>query len=126
VTATQEKKGGEVVCWKIHLAAPPEKAAAIYRRSDSRQEDSISRQRKAVPDYARRQGYRLVDEYVFDGIPGDEMDNTPEWRRLLADAQAGKWQVLVADEPSRLSRDDYDDFVALVKRPLDRLPEDYR
>src|SRR5262249_32051688 len=54
-----------------------------------------------------------------DGIPGDEIKRHPDWKRLLKDA-GGKWSVLLMDEPSRLSREDPDEFVAEVKLPLKR------
>jgi DNA invertase Pin-like site-specific DNA recombinase len=59
-----------------------------------------------------------VAEYVFDGIPGDEINRHPDWLRLLEDAQAGAWSILLVDEPSRLSREDPDYFVRDVKIPL--------
>jgi site-specific DNA recombinase len=96
------------------------KAAALYRNSDDKQENSVQRQRDGVVPYAHHKGYETVAEYVFDGIPGDEIGHHPDWKRLMRDAVAGRWAVLVMDEPSRLSRDDPDDFVADVKRPLKR------
>jgi DNA invertase Pin-like site-specific DNA recombinase len=90
----------------------------LYRRSDDRQENSILRQRQGLEPYARRRGYDTVAEYVFDGIPGDEINRHPDWLRLLQDAEAGKWSILLVDEPSRLSREDPDYFVRDVKIPL--------
>src|SRR5262245_26098937 len=96
------------------------KAAALYRNSDDKQENSVDRQRDGVVPYARRKGYDIVAEYTFDGIPGDEIGRHADWKRLMRDAVAGRWSVLVMDEPSRLSREDPDDFIADVKRPLKR------
>jgi DNA invertase Pin-like site-specific DNA recombinase len=96
------------------------KAAALYRNSDDRQENSVDRQRQGVEPYARHKGYETVAEYVFDGIPGDEIGRHPDWHRLMQDAKAGQWSVLLMDEPSRLSRGDPDVFVAEVKLPLKR------
>jgi DNA invertase Pin-like site-specific DNA recombinase len=93
------------------------RAACLYRNSDDKQENSVDRQRDGVVPYANRKGYDIVAEYVFDGIPGDEIKFHPDWKRLLKDA-GGKWSVLLMDEPSRLSRDDPDEFVAEVKLPL--------
>jgi DNA invertase Pin-like site-specific DNA recombinase len=91
----------------------------LYRNSTDKQENSVDRQRAGVEPYAHRKGYEIVTEYVFDGIPGDEIKKHPDWRRLLKDA-GGKWSVLLLDEPSRLSREDPDEFVAEVKLPLKR------
>jgi DNA invertase Pin-like site-specific DNA recombinase len=97
----------------------PERAACLYRNSDDRQENSVGRQKDGVTPYARRRGYEVVAEYTFDGVPGDEIKFHPDWQRLLKDA-GKRWTVLVMDEPSRLSREDPDEFVAEVKLPLKR------
>jgi site-specific DNA recombinase len=93
-------------------------AACLYRNSDDKQENSVERQRDGVEPYARRKGYETVAEYVFDGIPGDEISRHPDWKRLLRDAEAGSWSVLVVDEPSRLSREDPIDFIVKVVDPF--------
>jgi DNA invertase Pin-like site-specific DNA recombinase len=95
------------------------RAACLYRNSDDKQENSVDRQRDGVVPYAHRKGYKIVTEYIFDGVPGDEIKRHPDWKRLLKDA-GGKWSVLLMDEPSRLSREDPDEFVAEVKLPLKR------
>jgi DNA invertase Pin-like site-specific DNA recombinase len=94
------------------------RAACLYRNSDDKQENSVERQRDGVVPYARHKGYKTVAEYVFDGIPGDEINRHPDWRRLLKDAEAGKWSVLLVDEPSRLSREDPIDFIVKVVDPF--------
>jgi hypothetical protein len=43
----------------------PVKAAALYRNSDDKQENSVERQRQGVEPYARKKGYETVAEYVF-------------------------------------------------------------
>jgi DNA invertase Pin-like site-specific DNA recombinase len=96
------------------------RAACLYRNSDDKQENSVGRQREGVEPYARKKGYETVAEYVFDGIPGDLINDHPDWRRLLKDAAAGRWSVLLVDEPSRLSRELPEDFIADVYRPLKR------
>jgi DNA invertase Pin-like site-specific DNA recombinase len=96
------------------------RAACLYRNSDDKQENSVDRQRDGVVPYARKKGYEAVAEYVFDGIPGDLINDHPTWKRLLRDAQAGLWSVLLVDEPSRLSRELPEDFIGDVYRPLKR------
>jgi DNA invertase Pin-like site-specific DNA recombinase len=94
------------------------KAAAYYRKSTDKQEHSIERQRSQVIPYAHRQGYELVGDYADEGIAGDEFDKRPDFQRLLRDAAARKFSVIVVDEPSRLSRQDPIDFITLVVAPL--------
>jgi DNA invertase Pin-like site-specific DNA recombinase len=99
----------------------PPRAAHYYRKSTDRQEDSIDRQRDAVAAYARRRGYEPAGEpYVDEGIAGDVFDRRPAFQRLLKDAAAGKFDVIVMDEPSRLSRQDPIDLIELVVAPLRR------
>jgi DNA invertase Pin-like site-specific DNA recombinase len=94
------------------------RAACLYRCSDEKQENSVDRQRDGVAPYAKRKSYQIVSEYVFEGIPGDEINKHPKWQQLLRDVAAGKWKVLLVDEPSRLSREHPDYFVRDVKIPL--------
>jgi DNA invertase Pin-like site-specific DNA recombinase len=88
------------------------------RMSTDRQEDSPERQRSQSEPYIVQQGYRLTEEYLDPGIAGDEFDRRPAFQRLLRDAQAGKFEVIVCDELSRLSRQEVVDFIATVVHPL--------
>jgi site-specific DNA recombinase len=93
-------------------------AVAYYRKSTDKQEDSIDRQRGGVLTYARAKGYALAGEYVDEGIAGDEFDRRPDFQRLLKDARAGLFSVIITDEWSRLSRQEPIDFIAKVVKPL--------
>jgi site-specific DNA recombinase len=86
--------------------------------STDKQEDSIERQRKQVEPYAAREGYRIVVTHEDHGIAGDEFDRRPGLQRLLKDAKAGKLKTILVDELSRLSRQDYIDFITTVVKPL--------
>jgi DNA invertase Pin-like site-specific DNA recombinase len=94
------------------------RAALYFRMSTDRQEDSIDRQRGGVLPYAKARGYRLAGEYVDEGIAGDEFGKRSDFQRLLRDAAAGRFDVIVVDEPSRLSRQDPIDQIAKVIAPL--------
>ncbi|MBY0525209.1 MAG: recombinase family protein [Gemmataceae bacterium] len=94
------------------------RAAAYYRMSTDRQEDSPERQRSQVVAYITQKQYRQVGEYLDAGIAGDEFDRRPEFQRLLQDSKAGKFDVIVIDELSRLSRQEVIDFIAKVVHPL--------
>jgi site-specific DNA recombinase len=95
-----------------------QRAAVYVRMSTTHQEDSPERQRKAVLPYCERKGYKVTGEYEDLGIAGDEFDKRPGFRHMLRDATAGKFDVIVSDEPSRLSRQDVVDFIATVVKPL--------
>jgi DNA invertase Pin-like site-specific DNA recombinase len=97
-----------------------ERSAFYYRRSTDRQEDSIERQQSQAKSYAARQGYEPAGEYADEGIAGDLFDKRPGFQKLLRDAAAGKFDVIVVDEPSRLSRQDSIDLIEMVIAPLRR------
>ncbi|HTU17405.1 MAG TPA: recombinase family protein [Gemmataceae bacterium] len=96
----------------------PEPAAALYRCSDPKQENSIDRQRLLVEPYAKRRNYELLAEYVFDGVPGDEISRHPEWKRFLKDAQEGKFKVVVCEDRKRLNRENHIDYFVEVAKPF--------
>jgi DNA invertase Pin-like site-specific DNA recombinase len=88
--------------------------------SDLRQDASIERQKEGVRPYAKQKYGQLLAEYQDEGIPGDEFDRRSGFHQLLRDAQAGQFNVLVVDEPSRLSRQNLIDLVEKVIAPLRR------
>jgi DNA invertase Pin-like site-specific DNA recombinase len=102
------------------MSAVP-RAAAYLRKSTHRQEDSIERQREAVLTYAKHRGYELTGApYIDEGIAGDVFDRRPAFQKLLRDAAGGKFDVIVCDEPSRLSRQHPVDVIELMVAPLRR------
>ena len=93
--------------------------AVIYlRMSKDEQINSLDRQRKAVLAYCEQQGYVVVGEYVDAGIAGDEFERRSDLQRLLADAVGGKFQVIVVEEPARLSRQNAIAFIRTIVGPL--------
>jgi DNA invertase Pin-like site-specific DNA recombinase len=95
------------------------RAGAYYRMSTTDQDDSIERQRSTTLPHAERKGYLVVDQYPDEGIAGDEFAKRFQLQRLLADAKAGKFDVVLVDEVSRLSRQRFTEFVAKVAHPLE-------
>jgi DNA invertase Pin-like site-specific DNA recombinase len=98
----------------------PPRAAAYYRKSTDEQAQSIDRQRDQVTRYAAGRGYQLAAEFRDEGIAGDVFDRRPDFRRLLAAAQRREFDVIVVDEPSRLSRQNPIDLIEKVIAPLRR------
>jgi site-specific DNA recombinase len=92
---------------------------AYVRMSSERQEDSPERQREQIESYALKQGYRIHEAYIDKGLAGDDHSRS-EFVRLLSDAKAGKIDVILVDEPSRLSRSSPLQFIAEVIYPLEQ------
>jgi site-specific DNA recombinase len=90
--------------------------------STTKQEDSIDRQMANIRPYAERKGYVISDEltYCDEGIAGDEFEKRTAFQRLLRDAAAGRFDVILCDEISRLSRQKFTEFMAVVAYPLER------
>jgi site-specific DNA recombinase len=84
-------------------------AAAYYRMSDDDQKGSIEAQRLLVERFALDHHYRIAaeHEYIDSGIPGDATaEERPEFQRMLADAQRGRFQAILVRDTSRLTRSD--------------------
>jgi DNA invertase Pin-like site-specific DNA recombinase len=96
------------------------RAALYFRMSTDKQEDSIERQRGGVLPYAKARGYRLAGEYADEGVAGDEFGKRSGFQQLLRDAAAGRFDVILVDEPSRLSRQSPVELIEKVIAPLSR------
>jgi DNA invertase Pin-like site-specific DNA recombinase len=84
------------------------RAAAYARVSSSRQRDqhTIESQLRALPAYIAAQGWTLVDTYIDDGksAKAGKLDARDGFARLLADAIAGRFDVVVVVAIDRLTR----------------------
>jgi DNA invertase Pin-like site-specific DNA recombinase len=82
--------------------------AAIYARysSEGQREASIDDQYRNCTQYAEHQGWTIVDRYHDHALSGmmDERQR-PGFRKLLDDARARRFEVLLVDDLARLSRD---------------------
>jgi DNA invertase Pin-like site-specific DNA recombinase len=97
----------------------PVRAAAYYRMSTLRQEDSIDRQRSQVEPYAEKHDYQIVREYIDEGVAGDEIAKRKDFQRMLRDAQAGQFEAILCDDKDRFGRFDSIDLGEVVA-PLRR------
>jgi site-specific DNA recombinase len=82
------------------------KIVAIYGRvSTARQEEekTIETQLLAIREFAERNGYRIVQEYVDDGWSGDMLAR-PSLDQLRNDAKKRLWDAVVFYDPDRLAR----------------------
>lgn len=83
--------------------------AGLYCRlskDDDQQGESVSiaTQRAILAAYCQEQRYEIYDVYVDDGFSGLNFDR-PDFQRLLADIKAGKVNLVLTKDLSRLGRD---------------------
>ncbi len=65
---------------------------------------SIQNQKTMLRDYADRMGWELYDIYSDDDYAGSDR-NRPEFKRLLADAQTKKFDIILCKTQSRFTRE---------------------
>lgn len=85
----------------------PANAAAYLRVSTEEQKDrqSIENQRAYAETFAKLHDITIVDWYPDDGVSGGvPLEKRPEGARLLADARAGRFKVVLVYRTDRLAR----------------------
>lgn len=82
--------------------------AALYARysSDQQREESIVAQLRACREYCKRKNYTIIHEYADEAYSGTN-DNRPQFQEMLAAADAGMFEVLVAHKIDRFGRNAY-------------------
>ncbi len=75
-------------------------------REDERTGESVSveNQREMLSRYVREQGWNLYSTYCDDGVSGTTFDR-PGFNQMIADARAGKINLILCKDLSRLGRD---------------------
>ena len=78
------------------------------RYSDSGQsEQSIEGQRKVCYEYAERNGYKIIGEYIDRALTGTS-DSRPEFLRMIADSAKRQFQGVIVYQLDRFARNRYD------------------
>ena len=84
------------------------KVASYIRLSredgDKQESESIGNQRDIIKRYMQENNLELVDEYVDDGVSGTTFDR-PGFNRLIKDIEAGKINMIITKDYSRLGRE---------------------
>jgi site-specific DNA recombinase len=65
---------------------------------------AVSRQARAIRQYAKEKGLAIQSIYMDPGVSGSSLDR-PDLERLIADCRAGKIGTIITQDPERLSRD---------------------
>ena len=83
---------------------------ALYARysSDNQREASIEDQLRICREEAKREKWKIVGTYKDAGISGASMILRPGIQALLQDAQAGQFDIVMAEALDRISRDQAD------------------
>lgn len=77
----------------------------LSRDDDNRGEsESIQNQRALLREYAARQGFSVMDEYVDDGWSGTSFDR-PRFQDMLRDMERRRFDIVLVKDLSRLGRD---------------------
>ena len=90
--------------------------AVIYARYSSHRQDeqSIEGQLHVCHDYAKRNGYTVVGEYIDRAISG-RTDDRPEFQRMIADAKKKAFQFIIVYRLDRFTRNRYDSAIYKYK-----------
>ena len=82
-------------------------AALYYRLSrddgGDAESNSIQTQRMMLQRFAKEQAFIVRDEYIDDGYSGTSFER-PSFKRMVADIEEGKIDVVVCKDLSRLGR----------------------
>ena len=94
----------------------PTVRAAIYARysSDLQCEASIDDQVRVCAEHAAKEGWQVVERYFDQAISGASL-NRPGIQKLLRDAAAGKFVIILTESLDGVSRDQ-EDIAHVFKR----------
>ena len=85
-----------------------EKITALYERLSRDDEltgdsNSILNQKRYLETFAQQQGYTNISHYTDDGWSGGNFER-PDWKRMIADIEAGKICRVIVKDMSRVGR----------------------
>jgi len=92
--------------------------AVIYARysSEKQTENSIDGQLRSCREYAERNGYTIIGEYI-DRAASGTTDNRPEFQRMINDAEKQMFAFVLVYRFDRFARNRYDS--AIYKKRLE-------
>lgn len=93
----------------LKISRPAGYRAALYIRLSKEDEnegpsESVNNQKSLLEEFVRKQGLQVFDTYVDDGWSGTDFDR-PAFRRMIADIEAGRVNLVLTKDLSRLGRD---------------------
>lgn len=86
--------------------------AVIYARysSDRQTEQSIEGQMRVCKEYAEKNGYVIVSEYVDRAMTGTN-DKRPAFRQVISDSKKHEWSFVLVYKFDRFARSRYDSAI---------------
>lgn len=83
--------------------------AVIYARysSSGQREESIEGQLRDCHEYARRNGFNVIGEYIDKALSG-KTDKRPDFQRMLRDSDREHFEAVIMWKMDRFSRNRYD------------------
>jgi len=87
----------------MHLEAAMKRAALYMRVSTKGHGQTTETQAVALRDYAANRGFQIIEEYRDEGISGSK-DSRPALDRLMKDARARKFDVVIVARFDRFAR----------------------
>jgi DNA invertase Pin-like site-specific DNA recombinase len=99
------------------LAVSEKENAVIYARysSHNQNEQSIEGQLRICYEYAKRNGYTVIGEYIDRALTG-KTDSRPDFQRMIDDSAKHQFQFVIVYKLDRFARNRYDS--AVYKRKL--------
>ena len=93
----------------LEISNPADYRAALYIRLSKEDENegpsqSVQNQESLLREFVRQHDLAVYDTYVDDGWSGTSFDR-PDFQRMLADIEAGKVNLVITKDLSRLGRD---------------------
>ncbi len=88
------------------------KNAVIYARfsSHAQNEQSIEGQLRVCHEYAKREGHKIVGEYIDRALSGTS-DDRPDFQLMIADAKKKQFQFVIVYKLDRFTRNRYDSAI---------------
>jgi DNA invertase Pin-like site-specific DNA recombinase len=97
------------------------KKAVIYARfsaGGNQTNKSIDGQLKVCRDFATREGFHIVHEYVDEKISGKDAEKRRAFQNMIDDSARRRWEYVIVYQLDRFSRNKYDN--AIYKERLQR------
>lgn len=90
--------------------------AVIYARysSHNQREESIEGQLRECHDFAKRNGYTVVGEYIDRAISG-KTDNRASFQKMIRDSERQDWDAVIVYTLDRVARNRYDSAMYKAK-----------